>query len=171
MRVSVLSLLVLLLAGSLSAQQQVYAPGDLQRVVLVEGTQSVQMRDIVASRKGSWSVVISKQHYVFRGSRAGLRTRRLPEFQFESDPGFDSPVFLFKFDVRSDRREIRVAKGTGGLTEMAIPKDHLIETSLEEMGNGQDSTKRYRLKPVTPLAPGEYCLGRRISICYDFGVE
>jgi len=172
MRLSVLGLATLVLAGSLSAQQQVYAPGDLQRVLLVNGTQSIQMRDTVASRQGSWSVVVSKQFYVFKGSRATLRTgTTLPEFEFDSDPAFDDPVYLFRFSVNSDSREIRVAKGTGGLAQLAIPKDRLIDTGVQEIGAGQNSTKRYRLKPTAPLQPGEYCLGRRISICYDFGVD
>ena len=172
MRASVLGVIMLLLAGPLLAQQSAHAPGEIQRVLLVEGTQSAQMRDSVASRKGSWSVVVSRQFYVFEGRRAALRTKTaLPEFQFETDPAFDDPVYLFKFDVHSDRREIRVAKGSGGLTEMSIPKDHIIETRLEAAGDGQDSTRRYRLKPIRPLQRGEYCLGRRISICYDFGVD
>ena len=172
MRVSFPGLVILLFAASLSAQQQVYEPGDIQRVLLVDGNQSVQMGDNVASRKGSWSVVVSKQFYVFKGPRAALRTKtKLPEFQFETDPAFDDPVYLFRFDVHSDRREIRVARGTGGLAEMSIPKDHLIETTMQEIGGGLNSTKRYRLKPTVPLQPGEYCLSRRISICYDFGVD
>jgi len=110
--------------------------------------------------------------YVFKGPRAALRTKTtLPEFQFEMDPGFDDPVYLFRFDVHSDRREIRVARGSGGLSEMSIPKDHLIETTVEEIGNGQNSTKRYRLKPLAPLRTGEYCLSRKIWTCYDFGVD
>jgi hypothetical protein len=180
MRVSCPGLVTLLFAASLfavslfavSEAQQVYEPGDIQRVLFVDATQSVQMKDNVASRKGSSSVVISKQFYVFKGSRAALRTKtKLPEFQFEMDPAFDDPVYLFRFDVHSDRREIRVARGSGGLVEMSIPKDHLVETTLEEIGNGQNPTKRYRLKPTMPLQPGEYCLSRRISMCYDFGVE
>jgi hypothetical protein len=172
MRALVPGLVTLLLAASLSAQQQAYAPGELQRVSLVDGTQTVQMRDTVASRKGSWSVVVSKHHYIFKGPKAALRARTpLPEFQFEADPEFDNLVQLFRLDVHSDRREIRVAKGSGGLAELAIPKDHIIETTLEEIGNGQNSTKRYRLKPTAPLRPGEYCLSRRISVCYDFGVD
>jgi hypothetical protein len=178
MRVSFPGLVITLLEASLlavslfavSEAQQVYEPGDLQRVLLVDATHSVQMKDKVASRKGSWSVVVSKQFYVFEGPRAALRTKTtLPEFNFEIDPAFDDPVYLFRFDVRSDRREIRVAKGSGGLAPMSIPKDHLIETRVEEIGNG--STKRYRLKPIAPLQPGEYCLSRRISVCYDFGVD
>jgi hypothetical protein len=175
MRVSFFCLVMLFLAVSLfaaSEAQQVYEPGDIQRVLLVDKTQSVPMKDSVASRKGDWSIVVSKQFYVFRGPRAALRTKTtLPEFQFEMDPAFDDPVDLFRFDVHSDRREIRIARGSGGLVEMSIPKDHLIETTVEEIGNGQNSSKRYRLKPIAPLQPGEYCLSRRISVCYDFGVD
>jgi hypothetical protein len=178
MRVSFPGLVTTLFAASLlavslvseSPAQQVYEPGDIQRVLLVDAIQSVQMKDNVASRKGGGNVVVSKQFYVFKGARAELRTKAtLPEFQFETDPAYDDTVYLFRFDVRSDRREIRVARGSGGLALMSIAKDHLIETTVEEIGKG--STKRYRLKPTVPLQPGEYCLSRRISICYDFGVD
>ena len=172
MRMSFPGLVILLFAASLAATQQVYEPGDIQRVLLVDGNQTVQMRDNVASSKSSWQVVLSKQFYSFKGPRATLRTKTtLPEFQFEKDPAFDAPVYLFRFDRHSDRREIRVARGSGGLAEMSIPKDHLIETKMEEIGNGQNSTRRYRLKPIMPLPPGEYCLSRKFSTCYDFGVD
>src|SRR3989440_2991742 len=172
MSASFSGLVTALFAVSLSVQQQVYEPGDIQRVLLVEATQSVQMKDNLASRKGSSKVVVSKQFYVFKGPRAALRTKtRLPEFQFQMDPAFDDPVYLYRFDVHSDRREIRVAKGSGGLAVMSVPEDHLIETALEEIGSGQNSTRRYRLRPKAPLPPGEYCLSRRISTCYDFGVD
>jgi hypothetical protein len=180
MRVSFPGLVTLLFAVSLLAvslfsdalAQQVSEPGDIQRVLFVDGNQLVQMKDSVASRKGSWSVPVSKEYYVFKGPRAAVRTKTtLPEIQFESDPAFDDPVYLFRFDVRSDRREIRVAKGSGGLALMSIPKDHLVETTMEEIGNGQNQRKRYSLKPTMPLQPGEYCLSRRFSVCYDFGVD
>jgi hypothetical protein len=172
MRMSFPGLIILLFAASLLAQQRVYEPGDIQRVLLVDGNQTVQMRDNVASSKTSWQVVVSKQVYAFNGPRAALRTKTtLPEFQFEIDPAFDDPVYLFRFDRHSDRREIRVAKSSGGLTEMSIPKDHLIETRMEEIGSGQNLTRRYRLKPLAPLQPGEYCLSRKFSTCYDFGVD
>lgn len=165
-------LVILLFAGSLFAQQRVYEPGDIQRVVLIDGNQTTQMTDNVASSKGSWQVVVSKQVYSFSGRRAAQRTKSTtPEFQFEIDPAFEDPVYLFRFDVHSDRRDIRIARSTGGLTEISIPKDHLIETRMLEIGLGQNSTKRFSLKPVAPLRPGEYCLSRRISICYDFGVD
>src|SRR6266508_7013822 len=100
MRVLFPGLVTLLFAASLSVQQQVYAPDDIQRPLLVEANQSVQMTDSVASRRGSWAVVVSKQFFVFKERRASLRTKtRLPEFQFEMDPAYDAPVYLFRFDV------------------------------------------------------------------------
>jgi hypothetical protein len=130
------------------------------------------MKDNAASRKGSWSVVVSQQYFVFKGRRAALRSRQtLPEFQFEMDPAFKTPVYLFRFDVHSDRRQIRIARGTGGLTLISLPRDHLIKATLAEIGTGQNSMKRYRLRPDAPLRPGEYCLSRSLSTCYDFGID
>ncbi|PYS62089.1 MAG: hypothetical protein DMF76_09595 [Acidobacteria bacterium] len=163
---------ILLLVNVLSAQCQIDAPGDIRAVLLIEGTQSVQMRESIASRKGRSGVTASKQYFIFGGPKAAVRTRTVtPVFQFDADPAFDDPVYLFRVDMRSDRREIRVAKGYGGLAELSIPKDHIIPTRLEEIGDGQNSTKRYRMKPTMPLRPGEYCLSRNISVCFDFGVD
>src|ERR1051326_322120 len=171
-RISFPGLITCLFAASLFAQQQVYDPSDIQHVLLVEASQSTQMKDSVASSQDSWAVVVSKQVFVFKGGRAALRTKtRQPEFQFEMDPAFDDPVYLFRFDVPSDHREIRVARGTGGLAPMSIPKDHLIETALREIGSGQNSMKRYQLNPKTPPNPEGNCLGRNLSNCYDFGVD
>ena len=46
------AILMLLLTTILSAQGQVDAPGDIRAVLLIEGTQSVQMKESIASRKG-----------------------------------------------------------------------------------------------------------------------
>lgn len=171
MRALFLAETILLFAVSMPAQQ-IYDPSDIQRVFLVDANRSVQMKDSAASRKGSWSVVVSQQFFVFKGPKAVLRTKTtLPEFQFELDPAFGFPVYLCRLDVHSDRRQIRVARSTGGLSLMSLPKDHLIKTTMEEIGSGQDSMKRYRLKPITPLPRGEYCLTRSISTCYEFGVD
>ena len=131
MRISVLSLATMVLAGSLSAQQQVYAPGDLERVLFVNGTQSIQMRDAVASRQGSWAVVVSKQFYVFKGPRATLRTRTtLPEFEFEPS-AFDDPCTCSDLVLRREK----LAKGTGGCSP--IPKT----ASSRQLGNRDRQTR------------------------------
>ena len=162
--------LTLLLAAVFSVQAQVAEPGVIPGLVLMEGTQTIKMKDIVASRDARWGIAISKQYFTFEGPRATLRATSLSEFQFEDEPDSDE-VHLFRFDRKSDRREIRVAKGSGGLAYFELPKDHIIPTRREEIGNAQGSLKRYRLKPTTPLQPGEYCISRSLSVCYDFGVD
>jgi len=172
MRVLVPGIIMLLLTSVLSAQSQSTAPGELQAVVLLDGSQSIQMKYNIASRRSHTGITSSTQYFVFGGPKAAVRTiSRTPAFEFETDPGFEDPVFLFKFDAHTTSREIRVARGSGGLAELSIPKDHIIQTSLKEIGDGAASTKRYRMKPTSALRPGEYCLGRSSYSCFDFGVD
>ncbi|HJZ80677.1 MAG TPA: hypothetical protein VKD91_10030 [Pyrinomonadaceae bacterium] len=173
MRLPVPGVLTLVLAVILAAQDQASAPGDIKALLFIEGSQSVPMKDITAASRSRWGVVTSsKQYFIFQGARATLRARTTqPVFEFDADPSIDDPVYLFRFDRRSDRREITVAKGFGGLADFSLPKDHIIATSLEEIGTGSNSTRHYRLKPTAPLHPGEYCVSRNISVCFDFGVD
>ena len=173
MRVLVAGVVALLLASVLSAQLQVDAPGDVTAVLLINGAQSVQMKNSMASSRRLFGIapISSKQYFALSGAKAAIRTTSTtPVFQFEVDPAFSEDVYLFRFDVHSNKREIRVARGHGGLVDFSIPKDHLIPITLEEIGVGANATKRYRMKPTVPLRPGEYCLGRSYS-CFDFGVD
>jgi len=114
-----------------------------------------------------------KQFYVFRGPRAALRlTNPMPEFEFYADPGqVAGDVVLFKFETRADRREIKVAGGFVGFAIFKIPKERIVSTILEELGDGPNSTKRYRMKLTIALRPGEYCLAQNSVSYYDFGVD
>jgi len=165
--------LVLLLAPALSGQRQSDSPANTDAVTLKDGTHSVLMKATEPSRSGRLGIGTGKQYYVFRGPRASLRlTNTTPVFEFYADPSqVASDVYLFKFETRSDRREIRVARGSGGFAVFKIPKDRIVPTSLEEIGNGPNSTKRYRMKPTVPLRPGEYCLAQNSVSYYDFGVD
>lgn len=161
-----------LLTSGLWAQQPTTAPGDLIGVRLIDGSRSFELKYSVASRRGHTGIATGKQYFVFLGGRAAVRTlNRTPTFEFVTDPAFDEPIRLFRLDMQGNRREIRVAKGTSGLAEVSIPKDHIIQTTLAEVGDGANSTKRYRLTPATVLRPGEYCLGRNSYTCFDFGVD
>ncbi len=174
MRILPLGLAVLLLASVLPGQRQSDTPGEIGAVTLIDGTQSVPMKNNVPGRSGRLGIPSSKQYFIFRGPKAVIRTRNTtPVIEFVADPTFDvaSDVHLFKFDMHSDRREIRVAKGSGGFGVFRIPKDHIIATSVEEIGDGPNSTKRYRMKPTAPLRPGEYCLSQGMNTYYDFGVD
>ena len=163
--------LVLLLASSLPGQRQSDPPADV--VILKDGTHSVVMKATEPSRSGRLGIGSGKQYYIFRGARAALRlTNTTPEFEFYADPSrVAADVHLFKFETQSNRREIRVASGMGGFAVFKIPKDRIIPTSVKEIGEGPNSTKRYAMKPLAPLRPGEYCLAQNSVSYYDFGVD
>ena len=165
--------LVLLLASTLSGQRPSDAPANVDVVTLRDGTHSVVMKPTEPTRSGRLGIGSGKQYYVFRGPRAAVRlTNTTPEFEFYADPGrVSSDVYLFKFEMRSDAREIRVARGSGGFGVFKIPKERIVPTSLEEIGDGPDTTRRYRMKPTVPLRPGEYCLAQSSVTYYDFGVD
>jgi hypothetical protein len=165
--------LVLLFASTLSGQRQSDAPANAEAVTLRDGSHSVLMKPTEPTRSGRLGIGSGKQYYVFRGPRAALRlTNTTPEFEFYADPGLvSSDVNLFRFETHSDRREIKVAGGAGGFAVFKIPKDRIVATSLEVIGEGPNSTKRYRMKPTMTLRPGEYCLTQSSVSYYDFGVD
>ncbi len=172
MRVLIPGVIVLILTPPLLAQNQTKAPGDLTSVYILDGSQSIQLKYDVASRRSHTGITSGKQYFVFWGEKAAVRTStRTPSFEFETDAALDDPVYLFKFDTHSRIREIRVAKGGGGLAELSIPRDHLIQTQLQIIRDGPNATKLYRLKPTSALRPGEYCLGRTSYTCFDFGID
>ena len=89
MRILVPAILMLLFPAVLSAQRQVDATGDIQAVLLIEGTQSVQMRESIASRKGRSGVTASKRvktdarGYAIRVRASGTARVREPVFMPE----------------------------------------------------------------------------------------
>ena len=166
---------VLLLASALQGQRQADTSDEIGVVTLRDGTHSVPMKQSVPARRARVGIFSSKQYFILGGPKAVIRTtNKTPVFEFVADPTLDeaSDYYLFKFDMRSGSREIRVAKSTGGgLAELKMPKDHIIPTTVEAIGDGPNSTKRYRLKPTAHLRPGEYCLAKSIISYYDFGVD
>src|ERR1700756_4626226 len=126
MRVPMLGVIILILASILSAQSPPGTPGELTGVIILDGSQSVPLKYNIASRRSHTGLASGKQYFVFWGAKAAVRsTSRTPAFEFEAEVTSDDPVYLFKFDTHAGSREIRVAKGTGGLAELAIPRDHL----------------------------------------------
>ena len=165
--------LVLLFAATLSGQRQFDATANVDAVILRDGTRSVVMKSTEPARSGRWGIGSGRQYYVFRGARAALRlTNTTPEFEFYADPGLvAADACLVKFEMHSDRREIKVAGGMGGFAVFKISKDRIVPTILEVLGDGPNSTKRYRMKPTMALRPGEYCLAQNSVSYYDFGVD
>lgn len=164
----------LLVFSSLAGARAPHVPIEISGLTLIDGNRSLPMRDNTPRSRSRFGVPLSKQYFIFDGRKASTRTEnKTPLFEFVADPATNAPanVYLFRFDVRGGRREIRVAKGSGGLAELRIPHDHLITVSVEETGEGPNNSKRYRLKPKAPLRPGEYCLAEGISSFYPFGVD
>ncbi len=164
----------MLIISALAGARPSYPPIEISAVTIIDGTRTLPLKDIAPSSRSRFGVPLSKQYFIFNGKNAAVRTaNRTPVFEFIAGAGTNvsSNVYLFRFDVRADRREIRVAKGSGGLAELRIPKDHLVPVSVKDVGDGPNSTRRYRLTADMPLRPGEYCLAQGITAFYDFGVD
>lgn len=164
----------LLIISALAGARPPQPPIEISNVTMIDGTRTQTLKDTAPSSRSRFGVPLSKQYFIFYGKKASVRTgNKTPLFEFVAGPdaNVSANVYLFRFDVRSDRREIRVAKGSGGLAELRIPDDHLIATEVKEIGDGPNSNKRYRLTLKSPLRPGEYCLAQGITAFYDFGVE
>lgn len=150
-------------------------PRVVGRASLVDGSQTIEMRYSISSPRGKVGFMNkTKVYFVFGGSKANLRiTNPLPAFEFYADSGLnvDTAIYLFRFDPEKDRRQVRVGKADGKTATTGVPKDHLIASTIKEIGDGPNSTKRYRLTPSAALRPGEYCLVRSDESCFDFGVD
>jgi hypothetical protein len=174
MRILNVGLGALLVISVLAGTHGSHAQGEISSVTLIDGARVVPMKDSAPNSRGRFGVPLSKQYFIFSGSRSALRTtNKSPVFEFVAVRGFDveSEVYLFRFDTRAESREIRVAKGSSGLAEMKIPTDHIIPAIVEDIGEGPSATRRYRLKPKAPLRTGEYCLAEGFTSYYDFGVD
>ena len=87
------------------------------------------MKPTEPARSGRFGIGSGKQYYVFRGPRAAVRlTNTPPEFEFYSDPGrVVSDVYLFKFEVRSDRRKSESPGAPAGLGSSKYQRTALSE--------------------------------------------
>lgn len=165
-------LLVLMLAVGQSE-----APRQVGPVLLIDQGKTVEMKYSLATRRGNASGIgiftTVKHRFIFDDTKATLRTSSLPRFEFYADSGLnlESGIYLIRFDVKSGRREVRVGKVRGRSSTTGVPEDHKIPTTIEEIGNGPNSTKQYRMQPSSSLRPGEYCLIRSADSCFDFGVN
>jgi hypothetical protein len=174
MKASILTIPLLVLFSS-SGIGQSDAPRTVGKVLLIDGEKSVEMKYSMSNARATMSIFsTAKQYLILPGTVATLRIKNpLPVFEFYADAGLnvETAVYVLRFDRESDRRQVRVAKAKGRKAASGVPKDHTIAGALEEIGDGPNSTKHYRLKPSSPLRPGEYCLVRSNESCFDFGVD
>lgn len=170
---TLLSLLIVTVA--LTVQSDI--PRVAGPVLLIDGDKSTEMKYSMSSTRGTETRAgifsVAKQYLSFGGGKANLRTKNpSPVFEFSADSSFNvgTGVYIYRFDAHKDRRDIRVGKAKVSSSSGGVPKDRFVPTTLEEIGKGQNSIQ-YRMKVVSPLKPGEYCLVRSDYSCFDFGVD
>jgi hypothetical protein len=111
---------------------------------------------------------------VIAGNKSKYRTQdRQPTFVLTSAP---SEMPLVRLDPGKNDRNLKVGSGSsvpyaGGTSRRGIRSEDMVEVDAE-----RDSRGFYRVRPRTPLAPGEYGFaasrgGSQVSGIYDFGVD
>jgi hypothetical protein len=145
-------------------------------VVVVDGTERIQMKYSVADNRISSNMFGAKGRKTLNGNRADLRIKNpSPQFLLYSDPAVNlsNSTVLVRFDVKSDRREIRDVKVGMGSVSSSFPKDHVIDVNIEEVRTEPGARRMilYKLTPKSPLKSGEYCLIRNHTFFFDFGVD
>ena len=113
----------------------------------------------------------------FNGERARLRTTTTSP-TFEANVANNvyptDQIGLVKLTPKSDRREIVTGKvATFGRGSNGFKKNDVVSIAIEEIkeqNTSGSSYKRYSIKTVNPLPPGEYALVVS-GIYYDFGVD
>lgn len=150
--------------------------------VLVDGTNRIRMQyaspDIRSSGMFRLNPLSSKVRAALKGNHAQIRTTNTsPVFEIglPSDAQPSDVVALVKLDIKSDRREVEtLSVGVTG-AKSGFPKGRTIPINIEEVSaEGKETSgylKLYRVKLVSPIAPGEYALVTQGSTYYDFGVD
>src|SRR5205814_1033038 len=84
-------------------------PQSMNDVVVVDGTERIQMKYSIADTKISSNMLGGKAHSTLNGQKADLRVKSAsPQFLLYSDPAVNlsNAVVLIRLDVKSDHREI-----------------------------------------------------------------
>ena len=167
----------------------------MEEVALIDGNNRIQLQYRVPrtrseNKYGADKVVTKTTTYQFiDDGHAPVRiTSGSPVFETLL-PADASPLDHFeiiKLDTKGDTREVQIAKVTAKEAINEIPKDHIVPITFEEIQPGDkpedkkenrpehkkenQPVKLYRIKPVGPLAPGEYAFlkYKRIGFYYDF---
>lgn len=146
-------------------------------VLMCTGESKIEMRYSVAAKRGEVAgfgvFAKSKEYFVFSGQRAALRATPSVAFEFDvpSDLNPESNIYLIRFETKTDRREIRTGIVGARSSKQGVPDDRRVHARFTALSAGDSKTARYRLTPVEPLKPGEYCLVRSKDTCFDFGVD
>lgn len=157
-------------------------------VTLIDGDRRSTVRYTTSDAKsrvgGAPIFIVVKVYASLNGKRADTRSRTdTPQFELflNSAANPKSEVQLVKFDIKSKRRQIRLAKTRLFDSSIGFPRDHILPVTVEEIGS-RGGLMHYRITPQSPLRRGgeyaivcgrggEYPLVRDRRMYFDFGVD
>lgn len=141
--------------------------------------------DVNSRTEGVPFFLVIKDYASLDGQHADTRSRiDTPQFELSLNSAANpkTDVQLVKLDIKSKRRQIRLAKASFFKASHGFPNDHVLPITIEEIGS-RDGLTQYRITPQSPLRRGgEYALvrGRRDQYSlvrgrglyfFDFGVD
>ena len=152
-------------------------------LIVLDGTIRIELKQSHAEAQGraGASVLLgrAKGYAVLKGARSEARiTSPVPIFVSLYIPLNARPedtAVLAKLDVKTDRREVQMAK-VGFKTSSGVPNDHVIPITFEE-ANSQyclykgNKFRNIKITVASPLQPGEYCMIFASNHFFDFGVD
>jgi hypothetical protein len=155
-----------------SAAAMVRAAASMNDVFLVDGTTRTRLKRASGSEFIKPNPLFrTKSWYVLSGSKADVQVKNgMPAFEFTlpADVKAQDMVVIQKPVVESDSRKIEMAV-IGLFVNQDTLKKRDLPVVIEEL-EGEGRLTTYRVKPASPLAPGEYLLAVR-GMYYDFGIE
>jgi hypothetical protein len=169
----------------LSNQQNTSNGSLVSSVLLIDDTGRTEMKySSLESRVGIGMMDVvnpfkkTRSKATLNGNHAKLRTATAsPTFEASvaNSANPTDQLVLVRLTPKSDRREIEVGRfGIIGGASTGFRKNDIIPITIEEIpGQTTSGTpyKRYSIKIVNPLAPGEYALVVGNGLYYDFGVD
>lgn len=144
-------------------------------VFLIDGNTRTQLKRVAGQYIIKSVFFRTINWHVLSGSHADVQIMNsTPAFEFAlpMDVKAADMVKIEKPDVKPDSREIETAMGGLFVNKNSLNK-RILPVVIEEL-KGEDMLggrfAKYRVKPASPLPPGEYLLSI-LGMYYDFGVE
>lgn len=158
---------------------------DSDPMILIDGAKRMELKFTVADTRvglGAGALIgKGKGFATLKGNRAETRipNTALPIFEELYVPINRRPedvAVLAKLDVKSDRRQVEIARASLLSGSEGIPKTQLVPTSFEVASSRicdyQGKKLRHiRIRVLNPLQPGEYSLIISGVYFFDFGVD
>lgn len=153
-------------------------PPRREAIFHVRGDQYIELGAAIASLETNHAFFSSDSEIVLKGRKASYRTTERQPVFFSMWPSNEAPLVRLKPGDDHDDRNLKVGSGSfmpfGGTVKMGVRSKDTIDVEAEK-----DPRGFYRIKPRTPLEPGEYgfilthglAAGGAGGKVYDFGVD